>query len=599
MAELDPRIIRNLQRLQAANAPPGDVATYLQSEGVSLPQPSVGEDVAKSAGIGVVKGGINLAGLPGDVSEYGARGLDMATRYIGGKLGYDIPERPPQEPFGGNAQIRRGVEGVTGPLYEPQTTAGQYAQTVGEFAPGLAGGGGLPRLAARAATNVLAPAVASETAGQFTKGTAAEGPARIAAALLGSLAPSAAMRAITPLPTDAARMNAVNTLRNEGVTDLTAGQMTGRKPLQYLEAERGRGAGLQESQADQFTAAALSKAGINANRATPEVIDQAFTRIGDQFDNLAARNTARLDTQFATDLRNAEGEYNSLVSAPNRAPAVANFREEIANAVRQHGDLPGDVYQSLRSRMERTARNMRNNPEAQNAIRDMRSALDDAMERSIAQSGNPNDLAAWQQARNEYRNMLVIEKAATAAGENAALGLISPAALRNATVAMNRRGYARGQGDFADLARSGVAVMSPLPNSGTAGRTAAQNLGAGTAAAVGSMIGGGGGFAAGGPFGAGIGTAVGAAAGATAPRLVGRAATSAIGRSYLANQLATPIIENLRPGQAAIAAPALAAINQPSVADLLQNKKRSDVTKLLLELAARKGSVADLLSAGR
>jgi len=113
------------------------------------------------------------------------------------------------------------------------------------------------------------------------------------------------------------------------------------------------------------------------------------------------------------------------------------------------------------------------------------------------------------------------------------------------------------------------------------------------------MIGGGGGFAAGGPFGAGIGTAVGAAAGATAPRLVGRAATSAIGRSYLANQLATPIIENLRPGQAAIAAPALAAINQPSVADLLQNKKRSDVTKLLLELAARKGSVADLLSAGR
>ena len=38
------------------------------------------------------------------------------------------------------------------------------------------------------------------------------------------------------------------------------------------------------------------------------------------------------------------------------------------------------------------------------------------------------------------------------------------------TVTQNRRAYARGQGDFADLARAGEGVMKPLPNSGTAPR---------------------------------------------------------------------------------------------------------------------------------
>lgn len=75
----------------------------------------------------------------------------------------------------------------------------------------------------------------------------------------------------------------------------------------------------------------------------------------------------------------------------------------------------------------------------------MRESLDDAMQRSIAQN-NPRDLGGWQQARRQYRNMLVVEKAATGAGENAALGLISPSQLRNATVQQGRRAFARGLG---------------------------------------------------------------------------------------------------------------------------------------------------------
>lgn len=141
-------------------------------------------DVGKSAGVGLARGGIGLAGMVDDLSEYGARGLDTATRYIGGKLGADIAPRGNQTPRFGAENLQKGVESVTGEFYKPQTTAGKYAETIGEFAPGAIIPGSLP---VRLGVGVLAPALASETAGQLTKGSAAEPYARMAGALTGGL----------------------------------------------------------------------------------------------------------------------------------------------------------------------------------------------------------------------------------------------------------------------------------------------------------------------------------------------------------------------------------------------------------------------------
>jgi hypothetical protein len=515
----------------------------------SLSGGDVVADVAKSGGAGLAKGGIGLAGMIDDVSELGARGLNKATQYIGGKMGYDIAPRADQTPKFGSAAIQSAVEGVTGEFYKPKTTAGEYAHTVGEFAPGMIGGhAGLGR---RALTQVLAPGLASEAGGQLTKGTAAEPYARVAGALAGSVVPSAVSRAITPLPINAERAAAVNTLRNEGVTDLTAGQVTGRKPLQYLEAERGQGANLVESQAEQFTSAALRRVGVDANRATPEVIDTAFTRIGQQFDDLAARNTLKTDNQLVQDLGNVVTDYAGLVPNSMRAPIVKNVVDDIVTSATQQAargqGIGGEAYQALRSRLEKAARSAGSDPQLAEALRGIRTSLDDAMERSIQASGNHADLGAWRDARNKYRNMLVIEQAATGAGEGAAAGLISPAKLREATVSkQGRRNYARGNGDFSDLARSGVQTMSPLPNSGTPGRISAQNLGMG----VSSLLGGGAAYSAGG--GDPTTAAAGAVVGALLPRGIGRAATSRAGRAYLGNQVAAPMLNNLTPQQTAI-----------------------------------------------
>jgi hypothetical protein len=156
-------------------------------------EPGVAEDVAKSAGIGVVKGGIGLVGLPGDLGSL----VSTATDYVGDKLGIPPEEvqkfkktvstaAKPVPVIGaltapGSADIQHVVEARTGKFYRPKTTTGDYAETVGEFLPAaLSGPGGVAR---RVITQAVLPGIASEAAGQATRGTKYETAARVAAGL--------------------------------------------------------------------------------------------------------------------------------------------------------------------------------------------------------------------------------------------------------------------------------------------------------------------------------------------------------------------------------------------------------------------------------
>lgn len=493
-------------------------------------KPGVIEDVAKSLGAGTAKGLASIPGMFGDVQALG----DVAGRWLREKIRGPVSEEeaaaiksmlPGRMPT--TSQITKGIENFTGEFYQPQTTAGKYAHTVGEFVPGLAFGG--PR---QALQTVIAPALASEFAGQVTEGTKAEPYARVAGALLGGVLPNVARRAITPLPASPERSRLVEALTREGVTDLTAGQTTGRSGLRYFENERGGGrmANTLEKQSEQFTEAALRRVGEQAPRATPEVIDQAFTRIGQQFDDLSARNWAMLDRPFLQDLSKVRDEYFQLVAPNARAPIIENTLQDIATvAQRSQGALTGEIYQSMRSRIDKAARAAKADPELSQALRGIKESLDDVMERTIAQV-NPADLGAWREVRQQYRNILAVERAATSAGERAAEGLISPSALRNAVVGQGRRAYARGEGDFAELARAGEAIMRPLPQSGTAPRTSAREM---FVSPMGAITGGTAGAAIGGP----VGSAIGGAIGAAVPAMAGRLALSRPGRAYLGNQL--------------------------------------------------------------
>jgi hypothetical protein len=487
----------------------------------------IGTDVAKSLGSGVVSGTEVLAGLPGDLNELVGAGV----QYAGRKLGLPDPPadtRPPtmlsqavqatQLPT--SQDIGSFREQNIGQLHTPETGYGQAAQTLGEFAPGmLAGPGGIVR---RAVTQTVLPAAGSEAAGRLTEGTGYEPYARVAGAVLGAASPTAAARAITPFPASPARQAMAQTLANEGVTSLTAGQRTGSRGLKYFESEMGGGrtANLLENQGTEFTAAVLRRAGINADRATPPVMDQAFRRIGGDFDRLSAAANAPFDPQVQNDLLSAVTDYHMRGGV---APVVEQEMNNIAHTAQLNGGhITGDAYQTIRSRIGAHIR--ATDGPTQIALREIQESLDDAIERHMPAA----HMDEWRQARRQYRNLLVIERAATGAGEDAAMGTISPAKLRQAAVGQNRRAYVRGTDDFSDLAHAGQAVMTPLPQSGTAPRMAAHGIANSTSAVVGAILGG--------HLGA-TEAGLGAVAGGLAPRGLGYLAMSRPGQAFLGNQM--------------------------------------------------------------
>jgi hypothetical protein len=519
--------------------------------GFVIDEPSATKDIAKSAAAGVGKGVAGLVGFIGDASNAGAKGLEAATNYISDKLGVSRYERP-QGPSAldyvpTGAATQRAMERITGEFYKPQTTAGKYAETIGELAPGLIGGP--TGIARRALTNVIVPGAASEAAGQATEGSAAEPYARVAAAMVGGVIPSVAARAITPLPASAARQRLVDVLQGEGVNSLTAGQRTGSDALRYAESTLGNGFGaggrtnrmIARGQ-EEFTDAAMRRAGASGP-ATPEALAANYQRLGDTFNDLSARNTLVMDKQFVRDVNDATRLYDRVPPSQQKA-IVQGYQDDILQHARNGGAMPGAYYQEMRSRLSRQSKAVSNSdPTLSEALRDLRNALDDTMGRSIA----PADQQAWQNARREYAAQKVIEKTASRAGEATAEGNLVPANLRNTVSAEDRGAYARGQGPFSELARAGSAIMAPMPQSGTAPRLAMHS--------VASMLGG----LMGSASGPGLGTVAGAVAG---PALAGRALMSRPVQSYLGNQAMTGAMRNLTPGQSAVIAALMEAEQQ-------------------------------------
>jgi hypothetical protein len=162
---------------------PRDVMQAALQKQFSKQPDSVGAqalDVAKSAGVGVGKGVIGIGGMMGDLSDLGAAGIEKATNFTTDMLGL------PRNQTGDRSQsvlnniptsrsITKAVQdNVTGEFYKPQTRAGEYAQTAGEFVPGaMMGPGGAVR---NALMFGVAPGVAGEAAGSLpgVKGTQLE-----------------------------------------------------------------------------------------------------------------------------------------------------------------------------------------------------------------------------------------------------------------------------------------------------------------------------------------------------------------------------------------------------------------------------------------
>lgn len=478
-------------------------------------QPSTMYDVGASLASGVGRGAAGLIGLPGTIGNAINDGLSWATGM----------QPLPASPFSSEG-AQSALSKVTGGAsdYQPQTTPGKYASTVGEFLPGAALGGA--NLGNMVRFGVL-PGLASEGAGQLTEGSSLEPYARIAAALAAPAIPALAAKAISPFSgaISAERQALVDTLRSEGVNP-TAGQVTGSRGLRFAESELGGGVArnMADDQARAFTEAAMSRAG-QPGIASADNMAAMSDRIGKGFDAISARNTLVADQPLAQDLAKVITEYNKVLPTAQKE-VFKNMTDDVVGLIKaNNGTIPGELYQKARSRFSRMAQSAKNSdPEYADAWRGIRNALDNAMERSI----NPADAGEWGSLRSQYGIKKTLERAASGAGESAAEGFISPAKLRQAASTGRQGQYVRGSGDLDALARAGQ-ILSPLPDSGTASRLAVRGL-MSTPAAAGAIAGG---------YTGDIMTGIaGAAAGSAVPALAGRALMSKPIQAYLTNQVA-------------------------------------------------------------
>lgn len=230
----DPAVIQRVvkQRLGVAQAAP----QAQPDEGVS-----VGEDVARSLGSGLVRGAIAIP----ETLEMAGRGIRRLGEEVYQLAGGEVAEETPVL----KSTIGEALRGMTAADdYQPQTTYGEYAGTIGEFLPAAATGpAGIARAAAKKGVTTAAgraavgeatkragslagqaavAGAASEAAGQATEGTELEPYARIAGAIV---APYSANKTLSALQKRNVKAPTIATLKAEKTAayDALKGQGTG------------------------------------------------------------------------------------------------------------------------------------------------------------------------------------------------------------------------------------------------------------------------------------------------------------------------------------------------------------------------------------
>jgi hypothetical protein len=162
-----------------------------------------------------------------------------------------------------------------------------------------------------------------------------------------------------------------------------------------------------------------------------------------------------------------ENEVGMQLS-PDEARPLLNQINNIISKVGDDGAIIGSAYQNAR----RLAGNLSAKPGVSPLARELREALDDALQGSASKA----EVDAIKLARKQYRNLMRIQESIG----TTELGDISIPRLAQATSTKRERGAAlmnRGDAELARLARSANTMRDAFPQSGTAPRAALQAYG--------------------------------------------------------------------------------------------------------------------------
>ena len=203
----------------------------------------------------------------------------------------------------------------------------------------------------------------------------------------------------------------------------------------------------------------------NAKRITPDVFADAKARIGQEFNDLSARNSLDLTTQHVADLRAVIDEATRL-GGKDMGAQVRAWADDLLSRVDQNGKIPGAAYKSFDSKAGKA---MAAGGEKAMYLGSLRDVVRDAMDASIS----AGDRAAWQTVRKQWAALKTVEPLVATKGN------ITPSLLMGRMTA-NGAGKSRmatdSSGKMGDLARIGSQFLKDAPNSGTADRALVNSL---------------------------------------------------------------------------------------------------------------------------
>jgi len=227
------------------------------------------------------------------------------------------------------------------------------------------------------------------------------------------------------------------------------------------------GTGFSQNQAAQreaFTRAVSRTFGEDSPALTPDVMQSAKTRIGNVFNDVADR-TDIVDGDGVVDkIKGIIADASDQGATSDELRALNSHLDRIQSAIDGTGQIPGEAYQALtKSNAALDRATSHQNANISYPAQQIKRALDDGMIASAA----PEDSAALQNARWQYKNLMTIKNLAAKAGID---GTISPTLLNGAVNTSFKNRAFTGAGDLGELSQIGQAFIKEPGNSQTTPR---------------------------------------------------------------------------------------------------------------------------------
>lgn len=290
---------------------------------------------------------------------------------------------------------------------------------------------------------------------------------------IGGAATNALVGAVDPNTAQLAQ-----TARNVFGIPVSAGEISSNPTVRFANSVVNKlpgsgGVAHHDDMQTNFNRSVSNTFGEDAERITPQVMAQARDRIGNVFEGVAQRTPIiHADPQLATELRQTIHNAQATMTAGEVEPLIRQVQNIASMVDPQTNTITGTIYQNLTRRGTPLDRAMQSpNPNIRGAARDIREALDGAMERSA-----PPDVATdLREARAQWRNLRTVEPLVA----KAPTGNISPALLQGRVNSSFRGTHGAaygGGGDLKTLSDIGQRFMKEPPSSGTSERGLLMHL---------------------------------------------------------------------------------------------------------------------------